>query len=420
VSGHAGGTVYFDTSRDRWVAQLDHGKSAAGSRRRIKRTAPTKAGAQRALRTIIAEQERRTLAVGSTKTLHEFARFYFRHEAPQHVRATTVATYEYLWNHYIRPTLGHRQLRDLTSMDIAAFVTDLTGQGLSVNTVRRARAVLHLVCAAAVRHDLLAANPVTRVKPPKVTPEQPTQVREPLTLAEARHLLQAADGHPLEAFLHLALATGLRRGEMLGLKWADIDVARGELVVRRTLVEGSRLLPDGTGVSAPTFNPPKTRNSARTIPIAQATINVLGRQRTRQGRDRLKAGTAWLETDLVFTNALGGALWPSNVYKQYRAFLRANGIRHVRIHDLRHTTAVLMLVNDVPLEQISQALGHATLEITKDIYARHVPELVGKATLAHAAVLYGDATVSTELTGTDGAAAPAGRRSRPPHWRGDQ
>jgi integrase len=426
VSGHGTGTVYFDSARDRWVAQLDNGRTASGGRSRPKRTATTKAGAQRALKQMISEAEQRRLATGSTQTLDAFAKFYFRKEAPTQVRKTTASTYEYLWNHYASPILGHRRVRDLTSTEVVAMMATLQQRNLSISTVKRVRGVLHLLCAAAVRHEIILANPVTRVKPPRATTDRPTQVRPPLTLDESQTLLAAAEGTPLEAFIHLALATGMRRGEILGLKWSDLNLESGEITIARTLIEGSRLLPDGRGVSEPVFNKPKTRNSARTIPLAKPTLDALGRQRGRQSRERLRAGVAWANSDLVFTNALGGALWPSNVYKQFCRLLVDAGLRHVRIHDLRHTAAVLMLINDVPLEQISQALGHGTIEITKDIYANYVPELVGKATLAHAEFLYGRRDdEASRLTGTD--AFPnsprelgAPRHGRSPNWHGDQ
>lgn len=425
MSGHGVGTVFYDESRGRFVAQLDVGRSATGGRRRAKRTATTEAGAKRALKQMIAEQEHQRLATGSTQTMEQFARFYLRKEADPG-RKTTVATYEYLWNHYAKPIIGHRRVRDLTSQEVTNMLAILRERGLSVSTIKRVRGVVHLICAAAVRHEIIVSNPVSRVPPPRKEAAA-THVQEPLTLAEAQQLLAAVQGHSLEAFVHLALATGMRRGEILGLKWSDVDYCEEAVTVsvRRSLVEGSRILPDGSGVSAPTFNPPKTRNGLRTIPLAPQTVSVLGRQRARQSKQRLRAGDAWQESGLVFTNELGGALWPSNVYKAFQRLLKEVGIRHVRIHDLRHTTAVLMLIHDVPLEQISQTLGHSTLEITKDIYANHVPELIAKATLTFGPHLYGDVKEAEQRTGTDDA-KPAARRSarsqhsRKPGWLGDR
>lgn len=425
MSGHALGTVFYDESRGRWVAQLDVGRSATGGRRRAKRTATTEAGAERALKKLIAEQEQQRLATGSTQTMEQFARFYLRKEADPG-RKTTLATYEYLWNHYAKPIIGHRRVRDLTSQEVADMLAVLRERGLSVSTIKRVRGVVHIICGAAVRHEIIVSNPVSRVRPPRMHATA-TNVQEPLTLAEAQQLLAAVQGHPLEAFVHLALATGMRRGEILGLKWTDVDYSAEPptVAVRRSLVEGSRILPDGSGVSEPTFNPPKTRNGLRTIPLAAQTMSALGRQRARQSKQRLRAGDAWQESDLVFTNELGGALWPSNVYKAFRRLLKDAGIRHVRIHDLRHTTAVLMLIHDVPLEQISQTLGHSTLEITKDIYANHVPELIAKATLTFGPHLYGELKEPEQRTGTDSVQGAPRRHQRSKHdrnpsWRGDR
>ena len=160
----------------------------------------------------------------------------------------------------------------------------------------------------------------------------------------------------------MCLYLGLRRGEALGLKWEDVDLDAGTLKVRRTLKEGTRFLPDGSGLTRPVCDEPKTKSSRREIPLPQPCVLALHRQRNRLKALRLAAGSAWQDSGFVFTNPLGGAVYASSVYQMFVRFTRSCGLRYVRIHDLRHTTAVLMLENEVPLEAVGQVLGQLFLQ----------------------------------------------------------
>jgi integrase len=292
-------------------------------------------------------------------------------------------------------------------------------EGLSTNTRKRVRGVLSVIFSQAERLELIPSNPVKRTTTPARQFGEPTQVREPLTPDEARTLLGSLTDHRLEAIVLIGLLLGLRRGEILGLKWTDLDPETQTLTVRRTLKEGSRYLKDGTGLTAPRFDGPKTRNSARTIPYPSAVAHALERQRSRQATWRLRAGESWQGSDLIFSNQLGGALWPSNVGQQWNRFLKSIGMRHLRLHDLRHSTATLMLETGVPLEAVSQTLGHSSLVITKDIYAGYVPALINKATAQLATELLGPDRERDDLDANVIPLRARADRPRNPRWRGD-
>ena len=228
--------------------------------------------------------------------------------------------------------------------------------------MRYVRAVVSTALAHAVREELLARNVATpaRLPTPRSTPFLP------FTAGEARRYLAAAANHRHGALFELALRTGMRRGELLGLQWTDLDLDAGYLSVRRTL---SRV--NGT----PTFQPTKTVHSQRRILLPTACINSLTRYRTRQDLDRRAAGAAWRGLDLVFANTIGGPLDPARVHRYHATICQLAGVRHIRFHDLRHTCATLLLEEGVELVTIKELLGHAQIHVTAEVYAHVRPRL---------------------------------------------
>lgn len=363
----------------RWKAVHSAGTDATGQRRRNVRTFDTRKQADIWL---TERRQQRHLGHQNTwerQTVDHFTDWWLTHEAPLTVRHDTVNHYRYLYNTYIRPALGTRYLDTLTADDVVNLLSRLRHNGLSTNTQKRVRSNLNLICTNALRHRIIGHNPVALVKPPRATTLEPTRVKTPYTLDETTTLLRLVTGTPLETIVHLAVFLGLRRGEILGLQWSDIDTDNQTLTINRTLKEGSTILPDGTGLSHSRANPPKTANSRRTLQLPDIIQTTLKRHKNTQRIARLRAGEAWNDTGYIFTNDLGGPLWGSNVAKAFRRHLAEHKLRHIRFHDLRHTTAVLMLTHGSRLEEVSQALGHSTLGITKDIYASHVPALSHRA-----------------------------------------
>lgn len=204
---------------------------------------------------------------------------------------------------------------------------------------------------------------------------------EPWTLEECKTALDAAkDVYPMDLFLHLAILTGARLGEMLGLAWSDVDLDVRTVTIKRSLVElrGSR---KNEGVKGqPVFSPPKTPRSMRTLSLSQPLVAALVRHKSSQEAILRASGDAWVDSGCVFTTAKGNPVWPSNFSAKYRKFLRTNNLRHVNIHSIRHSFAINGLSLGIDLPSISRALGHASLQITLDIYAREMTNLQDKAT----------------------------------------
>jgi integrase len=249
-------------------------------------------------------------------------------------------------------------------------------QTLSPATVRYIRALLSTALADGVREDVLGRNVAAAVRLPA-----PRARFEPLTAAEARKYLRAAREHRHGPLFELALRTGLRQGELLGLRWGDLDLDAGHLAVRRTLAR----TPGGA-----TFQDVKTHRSARRITIPGECVASLRRYRWRQHGDRARAGQAWRDLDLVFTRATGGPLDAAYVHRVHHLICDLADIRRIRFHDLRHSAATLLLEQGVELIVVKDLLGHAQINTTADIYAhvrlrlqRQAIEAMGEALRDH-------------------------------------
>ncbi|HUG46904.1 MAG TPA: site-specific integrase [Candidatus Limnocylindria bacterium] len=183
--------------------------------------------------------------------------------------------------------------------------------------------------------------------------------------------MAAADATPIGSLVRMAILTGMRRGELLGLRWRDVDLAAGVAHVQQTAQRIS-----GRGW---VYRQPKTRLSRRAVALSPATVGMLSGHRKAQLEARLLAGSAWQDLDLVFTSAFGTPLEPGTVARTWRRVLAAAGVGHVRWHDLRHAHATLMLASGVHPKVVSERLGHASVGITLDTYSHVLPGLQATA-----------------------------------------
>jgi integrase len=205
-----------------------------------------------------------------------------------------------------------------------------------------------------------------------VTPPRPEQVEMDVWNAEeAAAFLAATTKHEMHALYALALSTGMRQGELLGLKWNDIDLDAGKLHIHRSLQyqRGSGLV----------FVLPKTAKSRRPIKLGNRTVDALKAHRKKQLENRLKAGSLWKEQDLVFPTEMGAPHDPSWQYKVFKKAVEDAGLRSIRFHDMRHTAATLLLSKNVHVKVVSEMLGHSSITITLNTYSHFVPSLHDQA-----------------------------------------
>ncbi len=294
------------------------------------------------------------------------------------VRPKTYQGYECYIRVHVVPALGKVRMAKLTPQQLQAFYSKKLEGALSPTTVRHMHATLHRAFEQAVRWGVVARNVANLVDPPRRADKEMVA----LSSDQARALLEAAAGDRLEALYVLAVTTGMREGELLGLRWKDVDLDGGTLQVR-SIVQRTKQ----NGLA---FSQPKTASSRRQIALTPMAVAALRRRRVMQAEERLKAGPAWQDNDLVFPNILGKPMEATNLlHRSYAPLLEKAGLPKIRFHDLRHTAATVLLKKRIPSKVVSEMLGHANIGITLQLYSHVLPDMQKEAAAAMEAALMG-------------------------------
>jgi integrase len=293
------------------------------------------------------------------------------------VRESTYSRDKYLVTNHIKPAIGRLKLKNVNALHLQGLYRERLDTGLSGSTVQKIHHVLHKALAQAVRWSLIPRNPADDVKAPTPTSKE----MHPLSAPEARKLLTTARGDRLEALYVLAIHTGMRRGELLGLKWGDIELNSSTVRIRRSLTRidnGRRLALGDT----------KNKKSRRTVRLTPRAVEALKRHRARQAEEKLKAGDLYRDQDLVFAGQGGGFINPSNLrQRSFAPLLKRAGLPQITFHDLRHTCASLLFQRNVHPKFVQELLGHASVAITLDTYSHMLPGMGGEAADAMGEVL---------------------------------
>jgi integrase len=332
---------------------------ATGRRIRIWRTVKgSRKDAERELAKLLNEVAHGLPADPGRMTVEQWLRCWLEGKRPT-VSAKTYETYELLVRRYLIPALGRHRLSQLHPYHVQETLSKLLEAGKHPKTVLHVFRTLHAALADAVRQQILGRNVCDLVRPPKVP------VREPrvLTEEELQRLLRAAEGTRFNAPIHLGALCGLRRGEVLALRWSDVDLEGGVLCVRRTLEETRFGL---------AFKEPKT-NRFRAVALPPVVVEALREHRRAQAVERLRAGPSWQDYDLVCP-ARNGVPWrPSNFKRDFEAFVRKNGFEGLTFHMLRHTHASHLIRVGADIRTVASRLGHATPRLTLDTYGHLLP-----------------------------------------------
>lgn len=277
----------------------------------------------------------------------------------------TLAQYGQVARDHISNEIGTIKIRELKPEQIQKLYTRKLDAGMGERTVREIHAVLHNALNHALRLGIIKNNPASLVNPPRAKRKEmkffdQTQVQQLLITA------QNQNDRYLPLF-KLAITTGMRQAELLGLKWQDLDFFQRSLSISRQL----KLKPGGGFF----FDPPKSKAGNRTIILGQSTVNLLREHRKRVNEDMIRAGEKWIENDLIFPNLRGNPTFPDKIIKRFKRLIREAGLPEIRFHDLRHTAASLMLNNGVPVIVVSKRLGHSQASITLDVYGHLIPNM---------------------------------------------
>jgi len=340
-------------------------------RRRYATVKGTRADAERKKRELLQAIELGTSVDPTKQTIASYLDGWLEYCQYKGLALRTLEGYRGITERYIVPALGNVRLQKLSPMQIERLYSYLltqgrqrgAGGGLSKRTVLHTHRMLHGALTRAVRLRLIPANPCDAVEPPKPRRKEMHALDEHETTRLLR-LLESGEDFVLFLTVLIAVTTGMRRGEILALRWSDIDLEAGTATVRRSLQKTKR--------SGLIFKEPKTTRSHRTITLPARTIRKLQRHRTQQAQNRLQLGAAYDNQRLVLARGDGSPFNPDTLSLRFRTFRTAHGFS-VRFHDLRHTHATLMLKAGESVKVVADRLGHSTAMLTLDTYAHVLP-----------------------------------------------
>ena len=359
-----------------WVGAINLGWEAGRRRRKVVYGKTRGEAAKKARQALYAHEKGIPTAAGREQTVRAFLDSWLSDTLPGTVAISTLESYKDNVRLHIIPILGHIRLTKLSPADVQRLLARKLADGLSARTVIYLRAILRRALGQAERWGLVSRNVATLVDPPRVP--DPDQV--PFTPEEARRLLNAARGDRLEALYVLAIAVGLRKGEVCALRWEDLDLDAATLRVVRTYQRGT---------SGARFVEPKTPRSRRTIELPALCVEALRTHKARQATERLVAGPRWDDQSLVFTSKVGTPIEPRNLSRHYETLTHSASLGHRRFHDLRHTAATLLLAQGTEMRVVMETLGHSAIGTTANLYAHVVPALKRDAASRMDALLRG-------------------------------
>jgi integrase len=297
-------------------------------------------------------------------TLERFAGHWLKDVVGPRLRPSTLSSYRETLRLHVLPTLGRTNLRALTPTHVRTLLANKVADGLGARSIQIVHSTLRTMLSEAIREELIERNVATVVRPPSV---ERVEV-QPWSTEEASRFLAAAADHRLHALFAVGVALGLRKGELLALRWDDVDLESGVLHVRQNV----QRLPEMGLV----FGPPKSR---RTIPLPAASAKVLRTHRASQAAEALSLGPAWVDSGLVFTSTVGTVIEPRNLNRLFDELIAKARVRRIRFHDLRHTCASLLLAQNVPARVVMEILGHSQLAMTTDLYSHVMPTALREA-----------------------------------------
>jgi integrase len=349
------------TKRDdgRWMARYTVRTIKGPQRRTV--YGRTRAEASAKLAKAMADRDGGLIFDAGSLTVGDYLDRWLSNSVKDTVRERTYERYEEILRLHVKPALGRLKLKALTPAHVQDFYRDRLDNGFSPATVQKIHVILHKALSQAVSWSLVPRNAGEAVRAPRPAPKE----MQPLSPDEARRLLETAGGDRLEALYVLAIHTGMRQGELLGLKWENVDLAANAIRVRHTLLrtKGRVILGE-----------PKTKKSRRTVHLTGAASRALEEHLERQLKVMEHLGDLYRDQGLVFTTEVGTPINPSNLRKRsFAPLLRKAGLPRLRFHDLRHTCATLLLSKNIHPKYVQELLGHATVSITLDTYSHVLP-----------------------------------------------
>lgn len=367
------GTVY-KRADGRWAAQV-YVDQTDGTRKRRMLYGKTKREVENKMLDLRRRSESGRPIPPLELTVGAYLQDWLDNVVAVRVRGNTLAGYRYHADRYVVPDLGSRSLGRLTAREVRQYVETLRDRGVGARTIQYVHGTLRAALEDAMREEILEKNVAKLVRVPRHEKKEP----EPLSVAEIRTFLRSSQNDRLYALYVVLALLGLRRSEALGLRWDDIDLEQGLLMVRHGLqrIDGRLQL-----------LPPKTARSRRTVPLPSFVSDALIAHQHRQNQERLDLGGGWPDLGFVFTTPVGTPIDPRNCTRVVQKALSSAGVRAVRLHDFRHGCVSVLLASGVPPRTTMEIVGHTTVDMTMNVYG-HVTLDDKRAALEGVSDLFG-------------------------------
>ena len=343
------GTLYYREDRRRWCAQV----SLEG--RRLTKYARSQSECRDWIKETIRKIGNGLTFTGTQVTLEQYMPAWLDGKALSQ-RPQTVVQYRQIASQHILPLLGRLRLQEIQPPHLNRLYLTKQEEGRGARTVQLIHTVLHCILKQAVRDGILGRNPADGVQRPKV---EQTEMHI-LSEEQAQRLVIASQNTRYGMLFYLALMTGMREGELLGLKWSDLDWTKGMLHIQRQLQHTK-----GLGC---VLVPPKTKAGRRQIKLGLETLDRLATHRDQLELQRAATRERWEENGLIFPNTLGKPMSLKHMYLEFKSMLKENGLPNIRFHDLRHTSLSFLLDSGMPVNTVQQRAGHSKASVTTDTY----------------------------------------------------
>jgi integrase len=379
--GHGEGSI-SQRKDGRWMGQITLGINPATKKaKRLTFYGKTRKEVQEKIREALNQKDKGMLSEPSKLTLQEWLKTWLEDYKQRELKESTWESYKSLIEDYINPDLGMVKLSKLRTNDIQRFYNEkLTNgrkrnvkkdgeeiTGLSTRTVKYIHTVLSGALKQAVKEGLIPANPADATTQPRQVKKEIT----PLSAEQVRYFLDNIKANWLYPVFVTDLGTGLRRGELLGLKWDVVNLKDGTATIRRSLIQvkGKVFLQEDT----------KTKSSTATVKLPNTVVKELRKVKKQQAQYKLILGKAYQDSDFVFTWPDGRYIRPDYLYHQYKNLLKENGLPDTRFHDLRHTFCTMLLESGEELSTVSKLARHSSFSITADIYGHLTTNMQNQA-----------------------------------------
>ncbi len=378
------GSIYKSTKRLKdgttatyWHGEIYMGRDATGKKKVHRFSAATREEVVNWMTPLLADRQRGMLGDPARETVAQFLERWLSDSVRRDVKPRTFDSYSTIVKQHLTPELGEILLRALRPGHVRALYVKKEQAGLSPQTIHRLHAVLHRALEQAVEDGDIPRNVTDAVRPPKATKGK----METFTIEEARRFLEAAQEDRFHALYVLAVSTGMRQGELLGLTWRDIDLEAGRISVCRQLQYDRQ---------AKEFTLVETKSGkSRSITLTRQAIDALRIHRKQQLEERLALGEAWdSRWNLVFGTQIGTPMNHGNLLRRsFYPLMKSARVPKIRFHDLRHTAATLLLVAGEHPKVVQEMLGHASITLTLDTYSHVVPSMQAAAASKMEAIL---------------------------------